>query len=122
MHSLQRLLLQYELLFDNCTWLYLQVISTHLTFTFDLGSGDKVISLNQLNVSDGLWHTAQVGRHGNQVTLTVDGGEGRYYTESEATDSFRKLLLTGKVDGGAAVTYRRFHPVPDVTNAVQNSK
>ena len=93
-----------------------------LLFTYDLGSGDIDLSLPNLNVSDGLWHVAYIRRHGNQVTLQVDGGEGRYFNETVPTDDYRLLLLNGMLFGGAGVVYRPYHKDPVVTNAMQKSK
>ena len=93
-----------------------------LSFTYDLGSGDTEISLPNLNVSDGLWHAAFIRRHGNQVTLQVDGGEGRYFNETVPTDDYQLLRLNGMLFGGAGVVYRPYHKDPVVYNAIEKSK
>ena len=101
----------------------IQIVDGHLEFIHDLGSGDKVISLPHLNVSDGLWHTVYIRRYGNQAILKVDGGEGRYYNESEPQDDFRLISLSGKdIFAGAEVEYRPFHSEPDVAEVFENSK
>ena len=101
----------------------LQLVDSHVEFVYDLGSGDKVVSLPHVNVSDGEWHAVFVRRYGNQAILQVDGGEGRFYAESVPDADFRLINLGGKrLFGGADVTYRPFHTEPDVNNVLIDSK
>lgn len=94
-----------------------------MTFTYDLGKGDNVLSLRDVQVDDGLWHTALVRRLGSKVILDLDCGEGRYHGEMEAKDNLPNLSLSGKnYAGGADVKYRRFHSSPTVTSSIFNSK
>ena len=100
-----------------------QIVDRHIEFTSDLGSGDRTLSLPFVDISDGLWHTVFVERHGSQVILKMDGGEGRYYNESLPNDDFPLLLLDGEyVFGGAAVNYPRFHPDPQVNRVFESSE
>ncbi len=104
-----------------------QVVNTNLRFTYDLGADDNVIVLPNVNVSDGIWHTAKVGRYGTQVILQVDHGEGTHYGEAQPFDSHR-LQDVGNADsmfadmfGGATVQYDRTGQ-PAVDMALVSSK
>lgn len=55
---------------------FLQVVDSNLELRVDLGSDDRVLTL-PVNVSDGLWHSAYMQRWGNQISLQLDGGDGR---------------------------------------------
>ena len=59
-----------------------QVSGCRLRFRYNLGSGEQMVSLSHVNVSDGVWHTANVQRVGQWTELRLDGGEGRYYNET----------------------------------------
>ena len=65
---------------DDVTMLCIcfQVVQSRLRMRIDLGSDDRMLALPDVNVSDGLWHTARMRRWGNQAVLQLDGGDGRY--------------------------------------------
>ena len=92
----------------KCDILYIcQIVNNYLQFRYDLGSGDNIVSLPYVPVNDGVLHTVRVSRHGNQVILRLDSGEGRYYAEQLPSDSHRLLTLSSSASVHVAgdVTY-----------------
>lgn len=41
------------------------------------------LHLSTVNASDGQWHKVTLERYGKEFILKLDGGEGRYYTDSQ---------------------------------------
>lgn len=81
-----------------------------------------MLSLPYVNVSDGLWHVVRVSRHGNQVVLRLDSGEGKYYTESMPQDAHR-LIYIGDSFAAADLYYpNRWHTEPQVNKDLIQSE
>ena len=51
----------------------LEIVSGKLQYRFNFGSGEGVVTLVDLMVSDGEWHEVKLERHGNSAELSVDG-------------------------------------------------
>lgn len=68
----------------NLSWICssFQIKDQRLRFRYNLGSGEEMVSLHHVNVSDGQWHTAYVNRIGKMAIMKLDGGEGRFYNVS----------------------------------------
>ena len=62
----------------------MQVSASRLRVSYSwAGAGGELhLELSGVNVSDGQWHTAAVGRLGHWMTLTLDGGEGQRVNET----------------------------------------
>jgi len=75
-------------------------VNSRLQFRYDLGSGDHIIRLPDVDVSDGMRHVARVTRYGNQAILRLDSGEGRFYAERWPTEEHRALRLESASGGG----------------------
>jgi len=58
----------------------LQIVDGILRFRYNLGgqAGDSEVSLPAVNVSDGVWHSVHVERHGQWSVMSLDHGEGSY--------------------------------------------
>jgi Laminin G domain len=80
-----------------------QVINSQLQVRYDLGSGDRSLVLSGVNVSDGEQHLVRVDRHGNQVVLQLDAGEGPLYTEQWPLDEHRLFRLSAASGGGQVI-------------------
>jgi len=77
-----------------------QIVSSRVQFRYDLGSGDHIIRLPHVDVSDGMRHFVQVTRYGNGAVLRLDSGEGRFYAERWPTEEHRSLKLDFASGGG----------------------
>lgn len=55
----------------------LEVQNGVVQYRFDLGSGEGLISVTSVFVSDGLWHDIRLEREGNSARLIVDGKHTR---------------------------------------------
>jgi len=55
-----------------------------LRFRYNLGgqARDSEVSLTAVNVSDGVWHSVHVERHGQWSILSVDHGEGPFTNQT----------------------------------------
>ena len=62
-----------------------QIKEQKIRFRYNLGSGEEMVFLAFVNVSDGQWHTVNVKRLGKSSTIKLDGGEGRYYNRTEGS-------------------------------------
>lgn len=51
----------------------LELVNGALQYKFDLGSGEGVVRLSEIHLSDGHWHEVQLRRDGNSASLIVDG-------------------------------------------------
>ena len=98
-------------------------MENHLQFVCDLGSGDEVLSLNYVNVSDGQWHIVRIGQYGNQLILRLDGGEGKHYAESPPRKEHRLISLSDKhLFGAADVKYKKYVDSPTRTSDLVDSE
>ena len=88
--------------------LFSQLVDGLPQFAYDLGSGLRVVQLPYANASDGQWHTLQVKRYGNQITLRMDDREGRYiaYTPFDSQDHSLITLEGKRIVAAANVDYR----------------
>ena len=55
---------------------FFKIAENRLYYHFNLGDGNKTLTIPHVNVSDGKWHNVTVRRVGNEATLEVtsDGG------------------------------------------------
>ncbi|ELU14775.1 hypothetical protein CAPTEDRAFT_226653 [Capitella teleta] len=84
----------------------LEVVDSHLTFRYDLGAGDRILSLPHVDVADGLWHSVHIERYGTNGVMRLDGGEGKYYAEQPFLDQHRWITIDEDlIYASAAVTY-----------------
>ncbi|XP_076767085.1 FAT atypical cadherin kugelei isoform X6 [Xylocopa sonorina] len=51
----------------------LEVVNGVVQYKFDLGSGEGLVRVSSVYVSDGQWHEVQLERESNSAKLTVDG-------------------------------------------------
>ena len=86
--------------------LTVQVNEKHLLFYYDLGSGNRYLSLDYVDVNDGVWHVVKIGRYGNQAVLQLDTGEGRFYNETWVEEGHQLMYLDTQAHGTAYVTYQ----------------
>ncbi len=56
-----------------------------IRFRYNLGSGEEILSLTQITVSDGQWHVVYVERIGKMSVLKIDSCEGRFYNMSQGS-------------------------------------
>ena len=64
-----------------------------------------------------------MAQYGNQLILRLDGGEGKYYTESLPRDEHRLIALSGKhLFGAADVKYKKYVNTPTRTSVLKNSE
>ena len=92
---------------------------------YDLGSGNEMLTLPFVNVSDGRWHVVRFNRYGNQATLRLDGGEGRNYAERMPDDTHRWLFVNtayGAADVYYKNRYHRQNHTPVISNAITESE
>ena len=64
-----------------------QIVDGVLRFRYQLGavagqSGDSDVSLTAVDVSDGVWHSVHVERHGQWAVLSLDHGEGSFTNQT----------------------------------------
>lgn len=58
-------------------YMVLEIQNGVVQFRFDLGSGEGLVSVNSIFVSDGLWHEIRLEREGNNARLIIDGKHTR---------------------------------------------
>ncbi|XP_044007072.1 fat-like cadherin-related tumor suppressor homolog isoform X2 [Aphidius gifuensis] len=51
----------------------LEIVNGAAQYKFDLGSGEGLVRVNSVYISDGQWHEIQLERDNNNARLTVDG-------------------------------------------------
>lgn len=65
--------------------LVLEIKDKHLRFRYKLSSlkasEERILTLPNVVVSDGQWHTVLVKRYGSLATISLDGGSGKRYNE-----------------------------------------
>ena len=44
-----------------------------MQYRFDCGSGEGLVRVSDVSVSDGIWHDIRLERHGNTAEIVVDG-------------------------------------------------
>ena len=106
---------------DSDLCLCWQVVNSQLQFRYDLGSNDRIVALAGVNVSDGVMHLARVERHGNQVVLRLDSGEGQFYAERWPVDEHRLLRLSSAT-GGGFVTHNYWTNAPIIQSQIVQSR
>ena len=91
--------------------------------TADMGAGDVILELPNVNVSDGIMHAVKLNRYGNQLTLHLDGGEGRFFAQSRPIETSFQLIRIDQSFAAAHVSYKnKWHTQPDIFNDVADSK
>lgn len=58
-------------------YMILEIQNGVVQFRFDLGSGEGLVSVASIFVSDGLWHEIRLEREGNSARLIIDGKHTR---------------------------------------------
>ena len=58
-------------------YMILEIQNGVVQFRFDLGSGEGLVSVASLFISDGLWHEIRLERDGNSARLIIDGKHTR---------------------------------------------
>lgn len=51
----------------------LEVVNGVVQYRFDLGTGEGLVRVSSVFVSDGQWHEIRLERDGNNARITVDG-------------------------------------------------
>lgn len=51
----------------------LEIVNGIVQYRFDLGSGEGLVSVTSISISDGQWHEIRLERDGNSARLIVDG-------------------------------------------------
>ncbi|ESO07198.1 hypothetical protein HELRODRAFT_110688 [Helobdella robusta] len=72
----------------------LRVRAGMLSFTYDLGSDDRDLTLSNIKVDDGVWHFVRIDRYGNVVELRLDSGDGMRYNSSTPASEHRYLKMS----------------------------
>ena len=74
---------------------------------YNLGDGETRLPISDVTVSNGQYHQVTLERYGKQMILKLDGGEGRYYTETLGPTIGLKDFNTrqDQMYSGASVTY-----------------
>lgn len=87
----------------------------------DFGSGDHLLHL-PVNVSNGVYHVANVTRYGNQVILKLDDGQGDNYAELLPDRADMQLIRVDEYHAfaGANVTYLEYNQA--LTGIMEESK
>lgn len=101
----------------------LEIVESRLRFLYDLGSGDRILTLPYVDVADGLWHTVNIERYGTNGVLRLDRGEGKYYAELDFADQHRWISLSGmEVFAAADVRYNPFSHTPYINDDLLSSE
>ena len=90
-----------------------------LQATYSLGDGPIIVSLSNVPASDGQWHQVMLERHGKELMLKMDSGEGRYYTESlgPKNGNLELNLRQDQIYSGANLIYHgQGQPSIDMSN------
>ena len=97
---------------------------SRIRFRFNLGSGERQVSLSHVNASDGQWHTIRVERTGQWVVLTVDSGEGRFYNETNGNSLDHRHIRLSQMSmfAGGDVRFPSSNSPPLVDYDYQDSK
>ena len=83
-----------------------QIFEGHIRVLYDLGDGEQQLVLSGPPASDGQWHTVNAKRILQQMTLTLDGGEGRNYNFSRGNPQGKvNLIIQRLIFAGASVSY-----------------
>ena len=62
-----------------------------MRFKFDFGTGQGIVTIDDIQVNDGRWHKAEVIRDANHAILILDGG--KYKSEGRAKGDNVKINL-----------------------------
>ena len=90
---------------------------------YDLGSGDRVLSLPYVTVDKGRWHSVVIERYGTNGILRLDRGEGKYYAELGFVDQHRWLAFAGSnIFAAADVKYNEYSGEAYVNGDLVNSE
>lgn len=101
--------------------LVLQIHDGRIGVRFNLGDGEQLLELSQAPVSNGQWHVVNARRRLQQMTLTLDGGEGRFYNFSRGNpDGKVNLVIQRLIFAGASVSYSQ--DVRVLTQDLSNSE
>ncbi|CAG5122582.1 unnamed protein product, partial [Candidula unifasciata] len=57
---------------------------------YNMGDGERYLDLTHAQANNGQWHVLRMERHGHEFHLQLDGGEGRNYNYTLASDSHRE--------------------------------
>jgi hypothetical protein len=88
---------------------------------YNLGDGEQDLELSGPPASDGQWHTVNAKRILQQMTLKMDGGEGRNYNFSRGNPYGKvNLNIQRLIFAGSSVSYSQ--QIPVLTGDLVNSK
>ena len=107
----------------SCVFFIMQIHAGRVQVIYHLGVREEELSLSAVPVSDGRWHSVKSHRAHRQVTLAVDGGEGRSYNYShgnKASAATVGLDIGRLIYAGAGLSYPQ--DVRVVTGDLTNGK
>ncbi|KAL8590527.1 hypothetical protein ACOMHN_010963 [Nucella lapillus] len=91
---------------DNTQTITLEIFEGHVRVLYNLGDGEQQLQLSGPPASDGQWHTVNAKRVLQQMTLILDGGEGRNYNFSRGSTKGKvNLVIQRLIFAGASVSY-----------------
>ncbi|KAH3883569.1 hypothetical protein DPMN_007529, partial [Dreissena polymorpha] len=67
---------------DSSKYIKSKIEGGRLLVSYNLGDGEIIIQLSNVQVSNGQYHNVTLERYGKEFMLKLDSGEGRYYAES----------------------------------------
>lgn len=97
---------------DNRQTVTLEIHDGHVRVLYNLGDGEQDLTLSGPPASDGQWHTINAKRVLQQMTLKLDGGEGRNYNFSRGNPHGKvNLNIQRLIFAGSSVSYSQQIPV-----------
>ena len=82
-------------------YLILEIEDGKLKCRFNFGSGQGLVMINSISVSDGHWHYLNLERHGNSVKLILDNNHNIYDSQgsspgvNDALDNDNGIIIVG---------------------------
>ncbi|KAK3606482.1 hypothetical protein CHS0354_041433 [Potamilus streckersoni] len=100
-------------------YIQLQLQGNKLQVSYDMGDFTNILSLANVSAGDGQWHLVTLQRFGKEFILMMDGGEGRFYTDSlgPAVGQNRFALKQDQVYSGAELSYN----IPSTPSYIRNN-
>lgn len=91
--------------------LIIEIKDRRIRFRMQLDSrtrtNDIELTLQDINVSDGQWHTVRASRFGSTASLMLDGGGGKRYNETTQFEGYHQLFIVNKqgISVGGDISY-----------------
>ncbi|KAL3856809.1 hypothetical protein ACJMK2_011526 [Sinanodonta woodiana] len=100
-------------------YIQLQLQGGKLQVSYDMGDFTNILSLANVSAGDGQWHLVTLQRFGKEFILMMDGGEGRFYTDSygPTVGQNRFALKQDQVYSGAELSYN----IPSAPSYIRNN-